>query len=204
MTVSDVDGSNLHALFKEKVTGDHAYSIDDVRYEDLNSPLDIEPEKLNSFDLVSAAIGLHQLPPAQQKIALQFFTRLAKPGGYISIPHVNEYVNLQLMLIPVNIIDREGFVDDKLLFNFKELAVPSCKEGYVKVPYPIRQACLPGPYKPKLDLYDYTVYKVIEIPKEDLGSLQSYYQNAQYNMAEKLILQSTGLNLNKLAGRLLA
>ncbi|WP_419835620.1 hypothetical protein [Endozoicomonas atrinae] len=104
LTLSDVDGSNLKALVDRKNKAADGL-IEDVRYEDLNLPLEPPESDLDKYDLVSASLGLHQLPDHRQKSCIQHFTRVAKPGGFISIPHVNELAHTQLMLIPANIVD---------------------------------------------------------------------------------------------------
>ena len=204
LTLSDVDGNNLKTLVEEK-HNDLEKRIVDVRYEDLNLPLDISESEQNHYDLVSASIGLHQLSEENQRKSIQYFTKLARVGGFISIPHVNELVHTQLMLIPVNILDREGYVsDDLLLFKFTQLAVPTDKKGIVKVPYPISKANIPQiGSDPKPNFYDYTLYLVVELPAAELETLQMHFNRGEYTESNQLIKQLTGFDIEQLEEKLL-
>ena len=198
LTLSDVDGSSLKALVDKKNKAADGL-IEDVRYEDLNLPLEPPESDLDKYDLVSASLGLHQLPDHRQKACIQHFTRVAKPGGFISIPHVNELAHTQLMLIPANIVDRESFVPDEILFNFKGLAVRHGTGGSLKVPYPLRGVTTHSPENSdKENLYGYTMYVVVELTEEQLLELEMPWKQGQYEQANQLINRFSGININHL------
>ncbi|WP_139117469.1 class I SAM-dependent methyltransferase [Endozoicomonas atrinae] len=198
LTLSDVDGSNLKALVDRKNKAADGL-IEDVRYEDLNLPLEPPESDLDKYDLVSASLGLHQLPDHRQKSCIQHFTRVAKPGGFISIPHVNELAHTQLMLIPANIVDRESFVPDEILLNFAELAVRHGTGGSFKVPYPLRGVTTHSPENSdKENLYGYTMYVVVELTGEQLSGLQEHWDQAEYSQANQLISSCTNIDIDEL------
>ena len=198
LTLSDVDGSNLKELFDEKTKAADGL-IEDLRIEDLNLPLEPPASEWSKFDLVSASLGLHQLPDHRQKACIQYCTTVAKPGGFISIPHVNELAHTQLMLIPANIVDRESYVPDEILFNFEDLAISNCRSGRLKVPYPLKGVTMHRPENTdKENLYSYTMYVVVEVTKENLSELQRLWNNGQYDQANTLINRSTDINIDEL------
>lgn len=187
-TLSDVDGANLSTLFNKKANP--ANKIGAVHYVDLNAPLEATDDQKGKYHLVSAAIGMHQLSEEGQRNAMRHFTEITAPGGYISIPHVNENVHWQLMLIPINITDREGFVADQLLHNFKDFAVEQGDDRY-KIAYPLKQVSTDHT-SDKPHLYDFTMYKVIEISGEKLDYLQTLWDEERFDEADTYVKNSIG------------
>ncbi|MCK5284299.1 MAG: hypothetical protein KAJ86_01790 [Alphaproteobacteria bacterium] len=188
-TLSDVDGANLSILFKKQTNPNN--KIDTVHYVDLNAPLKTEDDQQGKYDLVSAAIGMHQLSAEGQQNAMRHFTDITSTGGYISIPHVNENVHWQLMLITINITDRESFIPDEILHNFKDFAVDQADSSF-KVAYPLRQVSSDHTDDTKPHLYDFTMYKVVKMSGEQLDHLQTLWDQKHFDEADQYVENTIG------------
>jgi hypothetical protein len=76
---------------------------------------DAMPPPPSSFDCYSCAISLHQIADrisesrhVRIREILAFATRIVRPGGVLAIPDVGHGVDLQVFLLPTNLVDREG------------------------------------------------------------------------------------------------
>ncbi len=138
LTVSDIDGSSLISLLKEKEQC-HYENIDsyEVRYEDLCLPLRLSDDQVDKYHLVTLNLGLHQLPIEEIYAAIRHFSKITKIGALIANLDASERRYLQLMAIPGNVVDREGHVPYIDQMDIARLIVSSQGEGHVKIAYPL-------------------------------------------------------------------
>ena len=139
LTVSDVDGDSLLALIKdaEEVKSHSNIRIADVRYEDLMLNIELKPADFEKYHLTSVNLGLHQLPLDDIYRVLRYFTLITKPGGLISNLDASERRAGQLIIIPGNIVDREGFVPDVYHVDLLKLVVFEPMSEFVKLAFPL-------------------------------------------------------------------
>lgn len=139
LTVSDVDGRSLGALIKEReenTTSAHI-TITDVCYEDLMMPIQLNEESVEKYHLVSVNLGLHQLSLEKIYAALRHFAMITKVGGLISNLDASEKRYGQLMVIPGNLVDREGHVPYVENMDLTQLVVSNQYDGHIKFAYPM-------------------------------------------------------------------
>ena len=139
LTVSDVDGGSLASLIKEKENGSSSkhVNITDVCYEDLMLPMKHDGDNLEKYHLVSVNLGLHQLSLENIYAALRHFTIITKIGGLISNLDASEKRYAQLMIIPGNLVDREGHVPYIEDMDLMQLIVSVPDSEYIKLAYPM-------------------------------------------------------------------
>lgn len=110
ITASDVDFNSLERVTQMRPPCN--CSINDVRMDDLNQPLNPRNRDIDRFDICSASIVMHQLFPEQQLQIMRYLVQVTKPGGLISNPDANaDTAYKQIYVLPINTIDREGCVD---------------------------------------------------------------------------------------------
>lgn len=138
VTVSDIDGSSLLSLLNEKNRGHYENILHyEVRYEDLCLPLKITKNQINNYHLVSVNLGLHQLPIEKIYTTIRYFSRITKIGGLISNLDASERRYLQLMVIPGNLVDREGHVPYLEQMDLNKLMVCEGNTGLIRIAYPL-------------------------------------------------------------------
>ena len=192
LTVSDIDGSSLMSLLNEKEKC-HYENLDkyEVRYEDLCLPLKLSEDQTDKYHLVNVNLGLHQLPNDEIYAAIRHFATITKIGGLIANLDASERRYLQLMVIPGNLVDREGHVPYIEQMNLAELVVSSPNDGYVRVAYPLvnlskkvftnlDQNIGVGPYM-------VAYYTPVEITHNNFNLLLKLWNSKNYNDCDKLI-----------------
>jgi|GEM_PF-3555430 len=139
LTVSDVDGRSLSSLIneKEKNISSNNVTISNVYYEDLMLPMKSCKKNIEKYHLVSVNLGLHQLSIEKIYTALRYFTTITRIGGLISNLDASEKRYEQLMMIPGNIVDREGHVPYAEDMDITKLVISDKKDEYVNFAYPV-------------------------------------------------------------------
>jgi transcriptional regulator with XRE-family HTH domain/SAM-dependent methyltransferase len=185
----------------------------DLVWRDLNRPFPGErsaPENAElsallapgTYDVYSCSVALHQVADRDvgrdrlEKI-IAFASRLVRPGGVLSLPDVGPGAFLQVFMLPMNLVDREGgwgatsLLDTYPIWN---VAVPS--EGrsapggpghdLYKVPVPLLELRRGTPAV--LDarrageggesMYEYVPYVVVELPRGRVEELHADWCDA--------------------------
>lgn len=144
-TLTDIAAFSIHFLTTYPLKNEYGpqgiLSNEMLFWRDLNQPLknDSTPEP-NSFDCYSCSVSLHQIADREQghdRIVdiLSFATKIVRPFGVISLPDVGAGVAVQVYLLPINLVDREGGWEGdvfslqstgKRIASFQEVA---CKEN---------------------------------------------------------------------------
>ncbi|MBX9702642.1 MAG: hypothetical protein K2X39_00680 [Silvanigrellaceae bacterium] len=192
LTVSDIDGSSLMSLLKEKENNDYG-NLDkyEVRYEDLCLPLNLSEDQTDKYHLVNINLGLHQLPIDEIYASIRHFSKITKVGGLIANLDASEKRYLQLMLIPGNLVDREGYVPYIEQMELAKLVISSCDENLVRIAYPLVKLSKKiftdldknigaGPYMASF-------YTPVVITRQEFNLLCKLWLAKKYNECDKLI-----------------
>lgn len=193
LTVSDVDGKSLISLAKEKNKKKLSlnFQITDVMYIDLMSPLNLQDREIEKYHLVTINLGLHQLPIDKIYEALRYFTMITKINGLISNLDASEKRYSQLMIIPGNIVDREGYVPYIEEIDLTRLMIVDHTNDYVKLPYPVvrfTQKVLNSIEK-KIGIGPYMVsfYIPIKIELSNFYKLNELWISKKYNDCDQFV-----------------
>jgi hypothetical protein len=192
LTVSDVDGSSLLSLLNEKDRC-HYDNLDkyEVRYEDLCLPIKVTKNQINKYHLVSVNLGLHQLPIEEIYTSIRHFSKITKIGGLISNLDASERRYLQLMIIPGNLVDREGHVPYVEQMDLNKLAFSIGDPGVVRIAYPLtylsRRAMLHLDSNIGVGPYMVSFYTPVIITREDFDLLEKLWKLKDYRSCDKLI-----------------
>ena len=192
LTVSDVDGTSLLALLdeheKSKYENIKKY---EVRYDDLCLPLKASSELINKYDLVTVNLGLHQIPHEEIYASLKHFGRITKIGGLIVNLDASEKRYFQLMIIPGNLVDREGYVPNIDQMDITQLTLTSNDDNHVKIIYPLinlSKKAVKG-LDPNIGEGPYMVsfYTPILVEKNKLNLLYNLWARKKYKECDQLV-----------------
>lgn len=198
LTVSDVDGDSLISLITEKNKQDRSlnFQIIDVMYIDLMAPLNQLEDDIDKYHLVTVNLGLHQLPIEKIYEALRYFTLITKTGGLISNLDASEKRHAQLMIIPGNIVDREGYVPYIDEMDLTKLITRDHTKNYVKLPYPIVKFTqkVINSIEPEIGAGPYMVsfYTPIKISLPDFNKLNQLWKLKRYTDCDRFIEKHVG------------
>ena len=193
VTVSDVDGGSLASLIKEKENGSSSkhVNITDVCYEDLMLPMKHDEDNLEKYHLVSVNLGLHQLSLENIYAALRYFTIITKIGGLISNLDASEKRYAQLMIIPGNLVDREGHVPYIEDMDLMQLIVSVPDSEYIKFAYPMVRLSNKVINKVASDTgvgpYMVSFYTPVHIKLADFHKLHQLWQVKCYDECDQMI-----------------
>lgn len=156
-------------------------------HRDLNVDAPPPPSELiDACDAYSCAFVLHQIADeihrrGRIEAIFRFAVTLVRPGGLISTPDVGDARHLQAILLPINLVDREGGWARDIFsirgaggpaHTFRSVAVRS-GSGF-KTPLPLRGLRHATPAElaqSDLAMYDYTPYVVIDLAVDELDGL---------------------------------
>ena len=175
---------------EENTTTSHV-TITDVCYEDLMMPIPLNEESVEKFHLVSVNLGLHQLSLEKIYAALRHFAMITKVGGLISNLDASEQRYGQLMVIPGNLVDREGHVPYVENMDLTQLVVSNQDDGYIKFAYPmvkltrkvinsIGEDVGVGPYM-------VSFYTPVKITLSDFNRLNELWNSKNYHDCDQII-----------------
>jgi hypothetical protein len=192
LTVSDIDGSSLMTLLNEKEKC-HYENLDkyEVRYEDLCLPLKLDEDQTDKYHLVNVNLGLHQLPIEEIYASIRHFAKITKISGLIANLDASERRYLQLMVIPGNLVDREGHVPYIEQMDLAKLVVSSQSDNHVRIAYPLvnlskkvftdlDQNIGVGPYM-------VAFYTPVVITHNDFDLLHELWLSKSYDDCDKLV-----------------
>lgn len=193
LTVSDVDGGSLTSLLKEKDKNSLSkqVNITDVCYEDLMLPLKHDENNNEKYHLVSVNLGLHQLSLEKIYAALRYFTTITKIGGLISNLDASEKRYAQLMVIPGNLVDREGHVPYIEHMDLMQLVVSGPDSEYIKFAYPMVRLSNEVIDRVANDVgvgpYMVAFYTPISIKLSDFHRLHQLWKEKDYEECDRMI-----------------
>ncbi len=195
-TLTDVSAPAVATLFRrEELNPIRRRSI---HFRDLNRDFQGEPgapvlEKQqavleNSVRIYSCSVALHQIADRTRghkrlRRILSFATRVVEPGGVVSIPDVGTGAVSQVVLLPINAVDREGgwgldvFTNTSIRrapLRFAEVQYLT-SEGRAKVPVPLIALAAGSPQSIAKDgfaMYEFIPYIVVELEISMIESLQ--------------------------------
>lgn len=163
----------------------------------------------SSFDCYSCAISLHQVADrlhgsrhVRIREILSFATRIVRPGGVIAIPDVGHGVELQVFVLPTNLVDREGgwggdlfsleeagsrnrlhrfhdvasTLDGRFVCRMTQQEAAAASEEKVKIPLPLLQLHRgsPSPLSDEgLAIYEAIPYLVVELTLREVRDLDA-------------------------------
>jgi hypothetical protein len=193
LTVSDVDGGSLASLIqdKEKNSTSKQVNITDVCYDDLMLPMQQDRSNYEKYHLVSVNLGLHQLSIEHIYAALRHFTMITKIGGLISNLDASEKRYAQLMVIPGNLVDREGHVPYIEDMDLMQLIVPVPDSEYIKFAYPMVRLANQVISKVASDIgvgpYMVSFYTPVNIRLTDFHKLHQLWKVKCYDECDQMI-----------------
>jgi len=150
---------------------------------------------------------VHQL--AQDRIAplLTELARQVKPGGLICNPDVGELGYLQLFIVPINIIDREGYVPGYCQYKLSDLSIDQGNKGLLRVVYPLHKLCCNAAkdLRPQyeLGLYSFNIFQVIEIKPSLFDKLDKLWEADNYQAADQLLNDESNYKVTALQSTVL-
>ena len=220
LDVSEIDGQSLVDAISsrddtptDETKPKNPNNIDQIYYLDLNGKLEVRPDQRDKYHLTSYGVVLHQLPEAKHDDALRYAVEMTKSGGIISNPDVGEGREKQAMLIPGNLVDREGFLrnNNAKVMDFAKLAVdtaPSATgEAMVKIPVPLLG--LEKETAKELGrnngIYSFQSYQVIAFPKAKLAELTAEWnKETAFTFVDKQEMEKNPAIIKKDAYALIA
>lgn len=143
------------------------------------------------YDAVCAGLVIHQL--VYHINTLKSMVEWTKPGGGVFIVDVRASRHLQCAVIPVNLVDREGFVPDYPFWDYSVVVKDTAK---VKFPYPL--------YKADIDLpaalvnagsgsvWGARFFVVLEATPDQLADLQQLWTAGKFEASDQLANAFTG------------
>lgn len=153
----------------------------------------------NSFDCYTCCTAFHQIADlrsghARIREILAFATRIVRPGGVISIPDASLGTWLQICLLPMNLVDREGgwsldhgFSPEGFV-RFSEIAsttdgqfIPLDEYNRFKIPLPLlslRHATSRVLEERGNPMYEFTPCVVIDLSARDILALERRWLDA--------------------------
>ncbi|MBX9702568.1 MAG: hypothetical protein K2X39_00295 [Silvanigrellaceae bacterium] len=194
LVVSDVDGCSLLSLLKEKTCNRQKnLNFNGIRYDDLMLPLRAAEDEIEKYDWVSVNLGLHQLPLENIYTALKHFTKITKIGGIISNLDASERRYKQLMMIPGNLVDREGYVLNIEDIELENLVMLEQKDHIVTLPYPIikltKKIINSIPQNIGVGPYMVAFYMPVKIKLVDFEKLNILWKLKQHEDCDQIISQ---------------
>ncbi|MBA2657165.1 MAG: hypothetical protein H0U70_09340 [Tatlockia sp.] len=193
LTISDVDGENLALLIKQKEDGTTIKNmrIIDVLYEDLMLIKDDSTIPVKKYHFVSANLGLHQLPLDSIYTVLRYFAKITKNGGLISNLDASNRSCGQLMVIPGNLVDREGHVPEIEHLDLSKLVSDDIDGDYLIFPYPLvnfsKKVLENIDNKIGVGPYMVSFYTPIKIKSTDFYVLNDLWKAKNYYECDSLI-----------------
>lgn len=148
-------------------------SLEDIRRRDIywdanNMSTRDAPPRALLYDICTAGFVLHQLKdPLSVLRTLLYWT---KPGGFVITKQIKPGAHLQFAVVPINLVDREGYVPD---YPLEELAIPSADRVKFLCELPNTRMDI---LRSRTDELEQTVwglraFAVIECPAEDFRAL---------------------------------
>ena len=154
-------------------------------------PMHLNEKSVEKYHLVSVNMSLHQLSLEKIYAALRYFTMITKVGGLISNLDVSEKRYGQLMVIPGNIVDREGYVPDVEKIDLTQLLVSNQEDGYIKFAYPIvkltHKVIDSIGEDVSVGAYMVAFYTPVKIKLSDFNQLNELWKSKNYQICDQII-----------------
>jgi SAM-dependent methyltransferase len=184
LTAAEVDGDSIIKLQHLAMVYSH---LKEIRYLDLNCVDDIPEREIieGEFDVVIASLVLHQLASKTILNVLKFFARILKPGGYCFCTEVGKDAYYQTLLVPANVVDREGSMLAPHELTFRLIST-SLTEHKCKIAYPLLETYRSFP-NPKQQLYFFSAFQVVVLPEDKIDQLDKLWQAGGYAKADDFI-----------------
>lgn len=143
----------------------------------------------DQYDLFVLSIVLHQLMDenlGEEMVArvLKNATQATKVGGFIAWSDVSEHGFIQSILLPFNVVDREGCVPENIFkrVKFSDVAVAGSGEMF-KIPYRLAKLRQVQPesvgQKYGSGIYESNAFEIIEVPQNVLDELDGARANPE-------------------------
>jgi hypothetical protein len=179
LTAADVDTQSIRALLKLQPSTDFLH---EVRLLDLNLVDQIDTREKNSYDVVTARLVLHQLATEDITKAFRLFIQLVRPNGYIVNGDVSTANYFQTLLVPCNLIDREGYVPSWKHFNILKTAV-SINDSMSKIAIPLVDVDKNFP-SDEIPMRNFMVYQIYCVPSNEIENLQKLWEHGDYRQVQ--------------------